>query len=284
MTMRTGQILGLGRTGFHRIHYTEWGDPDNPRVLICVHGLTRNSRDFDEFARSLASDYRVLCPDIVGRGRSDWLSDKADYAYPQYLADMAVLIARSGAATIDWLGTSMGGLIGMLLAAQPRSPIRRLIVNDVGPFIPRTALERIASYVGQAPDFPDLNAMEAYVRTVAAPFGPLTDRQWRHLTTHAARQRPDGRFEFAYDPGIAQAFREAGQEDVDLWPIWERLDLPVLILRGAESDLLRHADALSMTQRGPQAELIEFPGIGHAPVLMDPEQIDPVRRWLLARP
>lgn len=282
MTMRTGQVRGLGKQGFHRMHYTEWGDPANPRVLICVHGLTRNGRDFDDFARAMKSDYRVVCPDVVGRGQSDWLTDKSDYTYPQYLADMAVLIARTGAETVDWVGTSMGGLIGMLLAAQPGSPIRRLVINDIGPFIPRAALERIAVYVGQAPDFPDLSAMEQYIRTVAAPFGPLTDAQWHHLTVHAAHPRTDGHYEFAYDPGIAQAFREASTDDIDLWPFWDRLALPVLIVRGAESDLLRHADAVTMAERGPGADLIEFPGIGHAPMLMDREQIEPVRDWLLA--
>jgi pimeloyl-ACP methyl ester carboxylesterase len=282
MPMRSSQVLGLSARGFHHMRYVEWGDPANPRVLICVHGLTRNGRDFDEFARSLEDHYRILCPDVVGRGRSDWLTDKAGYAYPQYLADMTVLIARSGAERIDWVGTSMGGLIGMLLAAQPHTPIRKLVVNDVGPFIPREALGRIAQYVGQAPDFANLDEMERYIRTVSAPFGPLSDAQWRHLTVHAARQRADGRVEFAYDPGIAEPFRDAARGNVDLWPVWEQLRCPVLILRGVDSDLLRHEDALAMTRRGPRAELVEFAGIGHAPMLMAPDQIAAVRDWLLA--
>ena len=283
MSMRFGHLLGLGKHGFHRIHYTEWGAADNPRVLMCVHGLTRNGRDFDSFAAAMSSDYRVICPDIIGRGCSDWLEDKSEYSYPQYLADMTALIARSGVTQVDWLGTSMGGLIGMLLAAQPRSPIRHLVVNDVGPLIPHVALQRIAAYVGQAPDFPDLVTAEAYVRQVAAPFGPLNDAQWHHLTVHTMQQRADGRYAFAYDPGIAQAFREASQADVDLWPVWEQLDLPILVIRGAESDVLRHADAVAMTERGPGSDLIEFAGVGHAPVLMDPAQITPVRDWLLAK-
>lgn len=281
MPMRSNQVLGLGARGFHRMHYTEWGDPANPRVLICVHGLTRNARDFDDLARALEDRYRILCPDVVGRGRSDWLVDKSGYGYPQYLADMAVLIARSGVDAVDWVGTSMGGLIGMLLAAQTGTPIRRLVINDVGPFLPRAALERIAAYVGQAPDFADLDEMETYVRTISAPFGPLTDAQWRHLTLHSARRRDDGRFEFAYDPGIAEPFRAGGLDDVDLWPVWERIACPVLVLRGARSDVLRREDAQAMTRRGPGAELLEFPGIGHAPMLMDDSQIDPVRDWLL---
>lgn len=282
MPMRSSQVLGLSARGFHRMHYTEWGDPANPRVLICVHGLTRNGRDFDALGHALEDRCRVLCPDVVGRGRSDWLADKTGYAYPRYLADMALLIARGGAERVDWVGTSMGGLIGMLLAAQPGTPIGRLVVNDVGPFIPRAALARIGEYVGRAPDFADLDEMERYVRTVSAPFGPLDDAQWRHLTEHAARRRTDGRFEFAYDPGIAEPFREAARDDVDLWPVWERIRCPVLVLRGAESDLLLREDALAMTRRGPRAELVEFAGIGHAPMLMAPDQIAAVRDWLLA--
>ncbi len=187
MTMRSHSVLGLSSQGFHRIHYTEWGDPANTRVLVCVHGLTRNGRDFDDFARAMADHYRVLCPDIAGRGQSDWLTDKSGYSYAQYLADMAVLIARSGAVVVDWVGTSMGGLIGMLLAAQPHTPIRHLVMNDVGPFIPKAALERIASYVGQIQTFNSMAEAEHYIRTVSAPFGPLNDAQWRHLTTYSIR-------------------------------------------------------------------------------------------------
>lgn len=282
MAMRSHSILGLSTQGFHRIHYTEWGDPVNERVLICVHGLTRNGRDFDRFANAMADHYRVLCPDVVGRGQSDWLGDKSGYNYPQYLADMTVLIARSGAITVDWVGTSMGGLIGMILAAQAGSPIRHLVMNDIGPFIPKAALERIASYVGQAPDFASLEQMEAYVRTISASFGPLTDVQWRHLTIHNAHRREDGRYTFAYDPGIAEVFRASTIADVDLWPVWDRIRCPVLLLRGTESDVLRPDDAESMTQRGPRTQLVEFAGTGHAPMLMAPEQITPVRDWLLA--
>jgi len=275
-------VLGLSSSGFHRIAYTEWGDPANPRLLICVHGLTRNARDFDTLAQALADDYRVLCPDVAGRGRSDWLRNKADYNYPQYLQDMAVLIARSGAQQVDWLGTSMGGLIGMLLAAQPDTPIRRLVINDVGPFIPRAALERIAEYLGHAPHFDSLGAMEAYVRQIAAPFGPLTDTQWRHLTEYSARRTEQGDFVFRYDPGIAEPFKTLTGADVDLWPYWDQVHCPTLLLRGEDSDILRAKDAQVMTQRGPKAELIEFSGIGHAPMLMDEAQIHPVRDWLLS--
>lgn len=274
-------VLCLSSSGFHRMRYYGWGAPDRSRTVICVHGLTRNGRDFDPLARSLSAAYRVLCPDVAGRGRSDWLDNHADYNYPQYLNDMTALIARSGAAQIDWVGTSMGGLIGLMLAAQPRSPIRRLVVNDVGPFIPAAALRRIAGYVGEPVAFEDIDQLERYLRVIAAPFGPLGDAQWRHLAVHSARELDDGRLGLAYDPGIAEAFK-GHLDDIDLWPIWERVRCPVLVLRGADSDLLRREDALAMTRRGPGAELVEFDGVGHAPALMDEGQIVAVRDWLAA--
>lgn len=282
MTPSHHHYLGLGPHGFHRIHYTQWGDPDNPRVLLCVHGLTRNGRDFDRLAAALADRYRVLCPDVVGRGRSQWLAVKADYGYPQYCADMAALIARSGAESVDWVGTSMGGLIGMMLAAQPQSPVRRLAINDVGPFIPKIALERIAAYVGLPVSFGDIDELETYLRVVAAPFGPLTDDQWRHLAEHSARPLEAGGYALAYDPGIAEAFKGVELADVNLWPVWEAVRCPVLALRGAESDVLTAADFQAMQERGPRARGVEFAGVGHAPALMAKEQIAVIRDWLAA--
>jgi pimeloyl-ACP methyl ester carboxylesterase len=278
--MREARLLGLGPHGFHGIAYTEWGDAGAPPV-ICVHGLTRTGRDFDVLARELAPHRRVLCPDVVGRGKSDWLGHPADYGYPLYLADMTALIARTGAAQVDWVGTSMGGLIGMMLAAQPRSPIRRLVINDVGPFIPRSALERLAQYVGKTPAFDDLDGFERYLRQVAAPFGPLTDAQWQHLAQTSHRRTADGSFTAGYDPAIANAF---GGEltDVVLWPLWDAISCPTLLLRGDQSDLLLAATAQEMTQRGPRARLVEFEGVGHAPMLMAEDQIAVVREFLLA--
>ncbi len=279
MERRDQSLLGLSSSGFHRIRYYEWGAAAAP-VLICVHGLTRTGRDFDDLARTLGDRFRLLCPDIVGRGRSDWLDNPVDYSYPQYCADMTALIARSGAETVDWVGTSMGGLIGLALAAQPNSPIRRLVLNDVGPWIPRTALERIAGYVGELPRFDDIAAMEAHIRQIAAPFGPLTDAQWRHLTEHAARSLPEGGVTYAYDPRIDLGLKVAAQADVDLWAMWDRIRCPVLVLRGAESDLLLADVAEAMTRRGPRAKVVCFNGVGHAPALMDPAQIRVIDDWL----
>ena len=276
------QLPCLSLHGFHHLNYYQWGDADNPRVVICVHGLTRNGRDFDELARALSSEYRVLCPDVPGRGKSEWLPHKEDYSYPVYCADMAALIARSGAQSVDWVGTSMGGLIGMLLAAQPNSPIRKLVMNDVGPFIPKASLERMATYVGKPVSYDSFDAFEQYIRTVSASFGPLTDAQWRHLAQTTAIRKEDGRWGTNYDPAISLPF--AGPiADVVLWPFWDQVRAPTLVLRGKESDLLLGETARDMVTRGPKAKLVEFAGIGHAPMLMAADQINVVRQFLIGQ-
>jgi len=285
MSLSRKFLLGLSPAGFHRLSYTEWGDPRSQHVVVCVHGLARNARDFDVLAQALERHCRVLCPDVVGRGQSDWLARKEDYGFPQYLADMVTLLARAtehlpAEGRIDWVGTSMGGLIGIALAAQPRHPIRRLVLNDVGPFVPKAALERIARYLGKAPRFATLEEAERYVRVVSAPFGPLTDSQWRHLTEHNIRREADGRWVMSYDPAIAATFA-APLADIDLWPLWDRIDCPVLALRGMLSDLLLPGTAQEMTRRGPRAKLMEFAGIGHAPTLMAADQVEAVCRFLL---
>lgn len=279
---REGELLGLSSRGFYRCRYYEWGDAANPRVVICVHGLTRNGRDFDDLARALAPQRRVLCLDMPGRGKSDWLSDAADYRPEVYLSLLTALIARSGVTEVDWVGTSMGAMLGMMLAAQAHTPLRRLVVNDAGPLLQKEALARIAGYVGLDPKFENFAALERHIREVSAPFGALTDAQWRHLAETTARQLPDGRYALAYDPGIGEAFRVAAGQDIELWPLWDAIKAPVLLLRGAESDLLKRETALAMTQRGPRAKLVEFSGVGHAPMLLDATQIDPVVDFLLS--
>jgi pimeloyl-ACP methyl ester carboxylesterase len=275
---RHASFQALGADGFHRVAYTEWGRAGNPRVLVCVHGLTRNGRDFDQLAAALSDDYRVICPDVVGRGRSDWLRDSGQYQYPQYLADMAALIARSGAEQVDWLGTSMGGLIGMLLAARPGSPIRRLVLNDVGPFLPLAAIGRIRRYVGSDPLFADIDDLETDLRRIYSGFGALSDSHWRHLARHSAREAPGG-YRYAYDPGIAAGLASV-DADIDLWPVWQAVRQPVLALRGGDSDIL-DGDTAERMCRGPMpVRLVEFAGVGHAPALMDAGQIDAVRDWL----
>jgi pimeloyl-ACP methyl ester carboxylesterase len=281
MDPRERHYLGLSAAGFHRNTYWEWqSDQRDAPCLIAMHGLTRNGRDFDAAACSLSERFHVVCPDVVGRGKSDWLPNGGLYSYPQYLADAAGLIARVATGPVDWLGTSMGGLVGMMLAAQLLTPIRRLIVNDVGPFVPKAALERIGSYVGLDPRFADLAGLEAYLREVLAGFGDLSDADWAHMATHSARRRPDGSYGLAYDPAIGQAFRTGPIADVDLWPLWERIACPVLILRGGQSDLLLAGTVEEMVRRKTNATLVEFPDCGHAPALMNPEQIGVIRDWL----
>lgn len=276
----------LSPAGFHRMAYVEWGDPANPRVLVCVHGLTRCGRDFDHLAAALAADYRVVCPDVVGRGRSDWLRDPAHYAIPQYAQDMVALIARLDVEAVDWLGTSLGGMIGMALAAQPGAPLRRLILNDVGPLIAGAALKRIGDYLAQPPDFASLAEAEAYIRTVAAPFGRLGDAQWRHLTAHVVKPGAAGRFALRYDPGIAQPFFAAAREaqggggDIDLWPLYDAIHCPTLVIRGEHSDLLARDTVAAMRARGPRARAAEVPGVGHAPMFLDAAQVALVREFL----
>lgn len=282
--MKEQYIQGLDSRGFHQLHYTEWGDAENPRVVICVHGLTRNCHDFDALAAALQNELRVVSVSIAGRGKSDWLANPDDYSYPQYMADMTALIARvtaTGSNDISWVGTSMGGMLGMLLASRPETPIKRLVLNDVGAVIPKAAMERIGSYVSKILRFESLEETEAWLRITLAPFGPLSDAQWRHLTVHNSKQHDDGSWSMNYDPGIALPFQKAQARDIELWNYYDTIRCPTLLLRGASSDLLQKDIALQMTQRGPRPELVEFEGIGHAPALMSDDQIRVVRNFLL---
>ena len=275
-------MLCASPTGLHRVSYLEWGDRANPRVLLCVHGLTRSAHDFDFLARSLCRDYRVLCPDLPGRGESQWLKNAAEYVLPIYVSDMVTLIARLDVEQLDWLGTSLGGMIGMALASLPQSPVRRLVLNDVGPLLSAQALQRIGTYVGKAPAFDSLDAAEQYVRAASAPFGPHTDAEWRLLTEHVVRARPDGGWRMHYDPAIAVAYASHDNgKDIDLWPLYDAIRCPTLVLRGEQSDLLTPATALDMQKRGPKARVVELTGVGHAPTLIHADQIALVKEFLL---
>lgn len=282
-SVRLRRVQCASPKGLHRIAYREWGDPRNPSVLICVHGITRCARDFDALAAALADRYRVVCPDMAGRGDSDWLPDPMLYAIPQYVADMVTLIARLDVEQVHWVGTSMGGMIGMSLAVQPGTPVARLVVNDVGPVVGKAALDRIASYIGLAPAFADFAAAEKYMRAVIATFGPHTDAEWRFLTEVVVRRNADGTYRMHYDPAIAQPFRATlPDKDLELWPLWDAIRCPVLVLRGAQSDLLLPEHCEQMKQRGPKAKVVEVAGVGHAPTLMHEDQIGLVRDFLLA--
>lgn len=312
MKPRHHRFPSLGPNGFHHIAYTEWGDPRNEHIVVCVHGLTRNSRDFDTLAGRLADNCRVVCMDVAGRGDSDWLADKEDYGFPLYLSDAAALIAHitsplaqggglfqylwgKPAFRVDWIGTSMGGLIGMSLAAKRNSPIRRLVLNDVGPRISWSALLRLKNTHAHTPNvrFADLDEAEAHVRASCAPFGPLDDRNWRRVTINGVRQTPEGDYVLAYDPAIVTALRRNAHKGiefgldflfgVDMWPVWDAVRCPALVVRGAESELLEARTAAQMRERGPRAQVVEFAGIGHAPWLISADQIKVVRDFILAR-
>lgn len=281
--LRRRSVLCASPKGLHRMAYVEWGDPRNREVLVCVHGLTRSGRDFDDLARALCGQFRVVCPDLAGRGDSDKLADPLLYGVPQYLADMVTLIARLDCEALSWVGTSLGGLIGMALAALPGNPVKKLVLNDAGPVISRASLERIASYIGVVPTFATLEKAEEYVRTISAPFGAHSDAQWRMLTERWVRRLPDGTWQPHYDPRMAIAYRASlpEQGDLVLWPYYDAIRCPTLVLRGEQSDLLSRATTGAMAQRGPKAKVVEISGVGHAPTLMHAGQIAVVRDFLL---
>jgi len=283
MQPRDRSVQCMSPKGLHRIAYREWGDPSNRNVLVCAHGLTRCGRDFDAFAAAMSDCYRVVCPDMAGRGHSDWLPDPMLYSIPQYVADMVTLVARLDVEQVDWVGTSMGGLIGMGFAAQPNTPVRKLVLNDAGPVVTKVSLERIAAYVGLVPVFPDFGTAEQYVRAVSASFGPHTDAEWRFLTEVVVRKQSDGSYKMHYDPGVAEPFKhQMPESDLEMWPLYDAIRSPLLVLRGESSDLLRRETCDAMAARGPKARVVEIPGVGHAPTLMHADQIAIVRAFLLA--
>jgi len=282
---RLNHVQCLDTRGLHRMAYWEWGDATNPRVLVCAHGLSRQGRDFDTFARAMVDHYRVVCPDVVGRGQSDWLADPMGYAIPNYVADMVTLLARVNATSVHWVGTSMGGLIGLGLAALRDSPVQRLVLNDVGPTIEPDALARIGTYLGAPMRWASLDEAADYLWSISQSFGPHTREQWLALTRPQLKADGDG-FKPHYDPAIAVPFRSitpqvAAAGEAMAWAAYDSLRCPTLLLRGANSDLLSHDTALAMTRRGPQARLVEFAGVGHAPMLTSREQVDAVRQFLV---
>jgi pimeloyl-ACP methyl ester carboxylesterase len=277
--MRTGSISALGSSGFHRLVYHEWGSAENDRVVVCVHGLARNSRDFDDLAQALARDYRVVCPDIAGRGHSDWLNPATAYQIPQYMSDMVTLLARLNIDKVDWVGTSMGGLIGICLAALPNNPIRSLLLNDIGPFVPSAALKRIADYLEDR-RFDSIEACEAWLRQTYPALGNLSASQWRRLAQTGTRVLEDGSLALHYDPAIAENLRLSSNEDVDLWALWQQIRCPQMLVWGEASDVLLADTVARMEQENPAMQLLSLPGIAHAPSLMDGPQIDAVIAWL----
>lgn len=279
---KKNNVLGLSFHGFHRINYFEWGADDTSKdTIVCVHGVSRNGRDFDYLARQLSDEYRLICPDVVGRGESDHLVDKDSYDYLQYNADMNVLLSRLNVPFVDWIGTSMGGIIGMVLASLPQSPIRRLVLNDVGPWISRDALNAIGDYLGRAGEFNTPGEVERYLREAYSEFHPMTDEDWREITDNSMIRTRKGKYRLRMDEGIGDSFRDRiSLFDVDMWDTWDRIDCPVLILRGKESSFFSEQVAQEMLSRGPKASLIEFDGAGHTPTLRNDEQVGAIQKWL----
>ncbi len=285
---RLQYVSCLDSRGLHRMAYWEWGDAQNPNLLVCLHGLTRQGRDFDTLARGMVDRYRVVCPDVVGRGRSDWLRDPMGYVLPQYVADMVTLLARLNAQTVHMLGTSMGGLIALGVAALEGSPVQKLVLNDVGPRLDPVGLARIGGYVGQVRRWKALDEAADALWAISTGFGPHTREQWLALTE--PQLKSDGAdLVPRSDPDIARPFKAITPEiaaagEAAMWQSWDRIACPTLLTRGAESDLLAHDTALEMTTRGPRARLVEFAGVGHAPTLVQPVQIEAVREFLLSSP
>ena len=271
--------------GFHHLHYLEWGEIGGRGTVVCVHGLSRNAHDFDFLACALVeAGYHIICPDVAGRGDSDWFSYGSLYNYGVYVADMLALFAQLGLSDVTWIGTSMGGLMGMMLESSTPYTIKTMVLNDIGPFIPKAALNRIGSYIGRDMVFDTPEAAMAHMKAIHATFGLRYDYQWQHMFEHGFRRMEDGKWYAKYDPKIGDAFRNKRGKpirmpDMNMWPMWEVLQLPMLVLRGAESDLLLEKTARQMAKK-PDVKLVEFKGVGHAPMLMDEEQIEPVIQWL----
>ena len=287
---RIKEVQCISLSGLHQMSYKEWGEADNPNVLICAHGVTRVGDDFDNMARALAGHYRVVCPDVVGRGRSGRLRNPQLYRIPQYVSDMVTLIARvtlgKGDDVVHWFGTSMGGLIGMGLASLPGNPISKLVLNDIGPTLDPIAMLRIGDYIGQDLRFPTFEMAARFVREVSLSFGEHSEQEWHKLATDVLRQDKDGQWVRHYDMGLAVPFRSATPEGAQadeamLWAAYDAITCPTLLVRGMDSDLLSRQTAEIMINRGPRAQLVEIPNVGHAPTFLHDDQIEIAKKFLL---
>ncbi|KTD36155.1 hydrolase/acyltransferase [Legionella nautarum] len=296
--MKRDYVLCVSDEGYHRVAYTEWGkvNSESPTV-ICVHGLTRNSRDFDALADYLSTQgSHVFCPDVVGRGDSSWLKNAHDYNFKRYIIDLSNLISRTGAKEIDWIGTSMGGLLGIIMASLPNTPIRRLILNDVSPQVPIQTLWHMAKYVGKDPQFSSKEEAKEHYKKIYAEFGNLTEKQWINFTEHSVTELSPGVFISKFDPNIHD-FKLSWQSvkeflyhphralegilfDIDLWDFWQKITCPVLVIRGSRSTLLLPEHIKKMKRMHPEVEVFEVEDAGHAPALLELDQHKKIRSWL----
>lgn len=271
---------GLSSQGFHELAYVEWGDKDNPDVLVCVHGLTRNSRDFDYLAYDLQKKYRIICPDLLGRGKSDYVGQASVYNFAQYMADMVALLARIGVDKVNWLGTSLGGIIGIMLAAQPHSPLKSLILNDIGMIIPSMALHRLGTYARNDPTFSSVDDAISYFQAVLAPIGDLNPEKWKHIAKYGTLASPNGSLRLACDSAIGENFINQPTPTLHLETYWQSIQCPLLVLRGEESDFLPAEIVTRMMYHQLEAKVVVIPACGHAPSLMETSQIQVVEEWL----
>ncbi len=277
--MQENFLYGFSPEGFHRVIYYEWNDNKAVNTLLCVHGMTRVGRDFDYLAQALQSHYQVVCPDMVGRGKSDRFKVRDSYKIEQYLSDLTALIARLNISSLDWLGTSMGGILGMIMAAQPNTPVRRLLLNDVGTQMPEDAVKRILGYAGVKIHFPTQEEAENFLRFIYTPFGITEKEHWHHLFQYSLTDDPEGGYTLNYDPQVVGAAEEKKQL-FELWDLWDRIKCPVLVIQGENSDILTDDIISLMRKRGPQFDLIRIPRCGHAPMLIEQKQITVVKDWL----
>lgn len=289
--MRENYILGTSVEGFHKIYYREYGQKNHHNTIIAVHGLTRNSSDFHYLATALEDKYHIVAPDVVGRGQSDYLKDPRHYTYAQYICDMTVLLAHTGCDKVTWLGTSMGGIFGMVMASMPNSPIKQLILNDVGPVVPKTAVDRIKAYAGIKLSFESREQAEMILRELYKPFGIKSEEHWHYVFDNSLKEEPDGSLTLAYDSRATAAIQDTQENahalshvddtgNVVFWPYWDNIKCPVLVINGAESDILTPAIIDQMQQRGPAFDHALIPNVGHAPMLSENDQIKVVRAWL----
>jgi len=282
MTARQSTYVSQCANHPHNIFYKEWGEENNPNVLVCVHGLTRNSGDFDYLNSKLEDHYRIFCPDMPGRGQSDWLP-KGEYNYQLYMAEAAGMLARLGTPKLDWVGTSMGGFIGIMLAAMPNTPIRKLVLNDVGPIISKETQISIGKSVGNDDRFNTMEEVIVYLKKTYFAWEKMGEEHWVNVAKQSSRKLDNGTYALAYDPAIIAPLKENLDtlQEVNVWPVFETIQVPMLLLHGAESTVLTMEDALEMKRRNKNLELVHCPGVGHAPSLMEDYQVKVIRDWLL---
>lgn len=278
--MQQKSLLSINPLGFHKIAYTEWGNVPTNKTILCMHGLTRNGRDFDYLAENLNGSYRVVCPDLAGRGASDKLHNHHFYNQVQYATDLTALIARLDVQSLIWVGTSLGGALGMYLAAQPNTPIKALVLNDIGPLISKIGLTRISKYAKQDHTFVSLDDAEKFFRNIYNTTEQITDEQWRHLTECSVTKLNNGQYTLAYDPEVATAIHKWWIPDINLWSLWSKIKCPVLVIRGEKSDILLRETTDQMKLIWPKTTVFEIPDCGHAPMLMTKDQLEIIQNWL----